>query len=344
MPPTDNKNRFNILSLKDAERQDLRAVLTAAGGADKPVAMAKQSEFVTAIVTPIREAILAGDTVGGIFTPGDYRQNPEVKYPVDIVTPGREQDFYAYTMPKHGLIPERRVEGDYLMVPTYKIANAVDVELEILRDANWSILNRMIEVFNFGFEKKRSDDGWQTILGAAVDRNIVVNDPDAGIGQFTPRLITLMKTVMRRNGGGNSTSPFRSRLTDLYASPEAVDDMRAWGLNLIPDAARERIYTSADGVMNVFGVNIHDLDEFGEGQEYQTYYAGTLAGQMAATDLEICIGLDRQREDSFVMPIRDDLQAFNDETKHRQGMFGMYGWMRLGFGVLDSRRVLIGSL
>ena len=48
-----------------------------------------------------------------------------------------------------------------------------------------------------------------------LDRNILVYDADAGAGQFTKRLVSLMKTVMRRNGGGNSvTAP--GRLTDLY--------------------------------------------------------------------------------------------------------------------------------
>jgi len=39
-----------------------------------------------------------------------------------------------------------------------------------------------------------------------------------------------MKTVMRRNGGGNSTSANRGQLTDLYVSPEAVEDIRNWEL------------------------------------------------------------------------------------------------------------------
>ena len=42
------------------------------------------------------------------------------------------------------------------------------------------------------------------LLAAGVDRNIVVFDSDADAGQFTKRLVSLMKTVMRRNGGGNS--------------------------------------------------------------------------------------------------------------------------------------------
>ena len=57
-----------------------------------------------------------------------------------------------------------------------------------------------------GFVKKMNDDGWHTLLAAGVDRNVLVFDADASNGQFTKRLISLMKTVMRRNAGGNSGS------------------------------------------------------------------------------------------------------------------------------------------
>ena len=82
-----------------------------------------------------------------------------------------------------------------------------------------------MEVLEASFVKKMNDDGWHTILAAGVDRNIVVFDSDAAAGQFTKRLVNLMKTVMRRNGGGNSSSNNRGQLTDLYVSPEAMEDL-----------------------------------------------------------------------------------------------------------------------
>jgi len=43
------------------------------------------------------------------------------------------------------------------------------------------------------------------------------------------------------------------------------------------------------------------------------------------------------------MPIREDMQMFDDPTLHRSGQAGVYGWMELGFAVLDTRRVILGS-
>ena len=191
-----------------------------------------------------------------------------------------------------------------------------------------------------------NDDGWHTLLAAGVDRNIVVYDSDAtSAGMFSKRLVSLMKTVMRRNGGGNSSSQNRGLLTDLYISPEAMEDIRNWGLDQLDEVTRREIYTAADGTLNrVFGVNLHDVDELGEGQEYEMFYESTLAASLPGSKTEIVVGLDLRKRDSFIMPVRQEVQIFEDETLHRQKRAGFYGWAEQGFAVLDNRRVLLGAL
>lgn len=341
---------------RDQEMQQLleKAVadLRALAGSDIAARDQAAANFVKAVETPLRKVLLSGDVIGGVFTPQDYTNNPRVEYPIDFLTPGGEKEHYAYVVPGQGRIPEKRVEGDYLMVPTYMIGNSIDCTLRYLRDANWPVLNRMLEVLEAGFVKKMNDDGWQTILAAAADRNILINDPNAAAGQFTPRLITLLKTFMRRNGGGNSGTMNRSRVTDIFMSPEAQDDVRAWDLSIVPDGVREAIYYASDDsseIINIFGVRLNAMDEFGEGQEYQLFYTnstatGGLAGSMASNDAEICVAIDRSREDSFVMPIRENIQVFEDNTMHRRNLFGLYARGEIGFSCLDSRRCLLASI
>jgi hypothetical protein len=197
-----------------------------------------------------------------------------------------------------------------------------------------------------GFTKKMNDDGWHTILAAGVDRNILVYDADATAGLFSKRLVSLMQTVMRRNSGGNSASVGRGRLTDIYLSPEALEDIRNWGVDQIDDVTRREIYNAAPDaavVTRVFGVNLHDLDELGEGQQYQNFFSGDLGGAVQGSDLELVVGLDQSMNDSFVMPVKQQLQVFEDPTLHRQQRAGYYGWAELGFGVLDNRRIILGS-
>ena len=66
-----------------------------------------------------------------------------------------------------------------------------------------------MQVLEASFVKKINDNGWHTMLTAGADRNILVFDGDASAGQFTKRLVSLMKVIMRRNGGGNTGSSVR---------------------------------------------------------------------------------------------------------------------------------------
>ena len=324
-------------------------LLKMSGSANKEQALAAQQELAKAIELPLRQGVLVGDIVNGIFEAIPMAPGTTSEFPLDLLAPGEEDEFVAYTNPGHGRIPERAVEGDYVMVPTYSITSSIDWLLRYAREARWDIVGRAVQVLEASFVKKINDDGWHTLLAAGVDRNILVYDADAAAGQFTKRAVSLMKTVMRRNGGGNTASISRSAMTDLYLSPEALEDIRNWGVDQVDEVTRREIYQASDGaaaITRVFGVNMHDMDEIGEGQEYQNFYTDQLSGTLSTspnTDVELLVGLDLGSNDSFVMPVKENVQVFEDDSLHRHQRAGMYGWAELGFAVLDNRRILLGS-
>ena len=323
----------------------LTELLVRCGSHKKEESLAANAEFAKALELPLRQGILNGDILDGIFEPIQLAPGSTPEFPLDFLAPGTEKDFVAYTIPNHGYIPQRHVEGDYVMVPTYDIGASIDYLLKYARDARWDVVGRAMEVLEAQFVKKMNDDGWHTLLAAGVDRNVVVYDSDGTAGQFTKRLVSLMKTVMRRNGGGNSTSLNRGMLTDLYVSPEAMEDIRNWGLDQIDEVTRREIYVANDGSVNrVFGINLHDLDELGVDQEYQLYYTNVLSATLPGSKLETVVGLDLRKRDSFIMPVRQEVQIFEDDTLHRQKRAGFYGWAEQGFAVLDNRRVILGAL
>jgi hypothetical protein len=315
------------------------------GDTDQNVAYAAQREFAKALELPLRKGVLLGNVLGDIFEVSPVEPGSSTEWPLDMISPGLEGEHVAYTNPGHGRIPERAVESDYVTIPTYSITSSIDYLLRYAREARWDIAARATQVMEAGFVKKMNDDGWHTLLAAGVDRNILVYDGDATSGLFTKRLVSLMQTVMRRNAGGNTGSSNRGRLTDLYVSPEALEDVRNWGLDQISDATRTAIYnTPGEGpVTNIFGVNLRDLDELGEGQEYQDFFLNGLGGAVEAADLELVVGMDQSTSDSFIMPVKQTLQVFEDPALHRQQRVGYYGWAELGFGVLDNRRIILGS-
>jgi hypothetical protein len=321
-------------------------LLVRSGNSDKSVALDAQREIAKALELPLRKGIMFGDVVTGIFEKMVLEPGSSPEFPLDLLAPGTERDYTAYTNPGHGRIPEKHVEGDYVMVNTYGITNSIDFLLRYAREARWDIVARAMQVLESGFVKKINDDGWHTVLAAAVDRNILVYDGDAAAGQFTKRLISLAKTVMLRNGGGNSVTA-TGRLTDLYSSPEAIEDVRNWGIDQLDEVSRREVYQSADSgapLTRIYGVNLNGLFEFGDGQEYQTFFTSDLGGSIGPnSDVELIVGLDLNARDSFVMPVKREVEIFEDEGLHRSQRQGYYGWAEIGFGVLDNRRVLAAS-
>lgn len=335
------------MGLKVATEQ-MKSLLRAAGSADPKESVKAQYQLAEALTLPLRQGVLSGPILGNIFEATSVDgTNSTVEYPLDLLSPGTEGDFVAFTIPNHGRIPGRHVEGDYIMIPIYDIGNGIEWNMKYSRDARWDIVSRALEVLRVGFTKKMSDDGWHTVLAAAADRNIIVYDADASAGQFTKRLVSLAKLTMRRNGGGNSNSVNRGLLTDLFVSPEAVEDMRSWGVDQVDDTTRRQIWLADDGSLNnIFSVNIQAYDEFGVGQEYELYLENDLSVSPVSTgsDVELGVGLDLRNRDSFIMPVKQEVQIFPDESMHRSRKMGYYGWAEQGFAVLDNRRTLLVSM
>ena len=331
---------------KERPSGEFLELLRRSGDSDKTVATQAQREIAKALETPLRKGVLFGDVVRGIYEAMPLEPGASPEFPLDLLAPGTEIDHIAFTNPGNGRIPEKHVESDYVMINTYGVTSSIDFLLRYAREANWNVVGRAMQVLESSFVKKMNDDGWHTLLAAAVDRNILVYDGDAGAGQFTKRLVSLMKTVMRRNGGGNSvTAP--GRLTDLYMSPEAIEDIRNWGIDQLDEVSRREIYVASDNgpqLTRVFGVNLHDLFEFGDGQEYQDYFLNDLGGSIEAADVELVVGIDQSANDSFVMPVKKEVEIFEDPALHRHQRQGYYGWAEMGFGVLDNRRIIAGSV
>jgi hypothetical protein len=263
--------------------------------------------------------------------------------------PGTEKEYIAYTIPNHGRLPERHIEGNVVTYSTYEIANTIDWLLKQARDGRIDVYQKCLEILRAGFVKKLNDDGFHALLAAAVERNVVVYDAAAAPGAFTKRLISLMQQVMRRSSGGNSTSLNRGRLTDIFMSPESLEDVRNWSSADIDEVTRREIFVNPDGTLNrIFGVTLHDIDEFGDGQEYQEYFLNELGGTLASGDVELVLGLDMTggpgANGTMIQPIREPLQVFRDTHMHRQRRDGLYSWMETGFFIADNRKFVLGSL
>lgn len=330
-------------------------LLKRTGSPDRAEAMAAMHALAQALQIPLRSALLNGDILDGIFAVETLDPGATAEYPLDFYQHNNnEDDFIAYTIPSEGAIPTRTIAGDSVTVSTYDVGNAIDWLLKYSRAARWNVVQRAMETFEAGFVRKMNTDGFRVIISAGAGRTDylggapMIVDSAATAGQFTKRLVSLMKTSMTRLAGGNSATQSRGQLTDLYISPEALEDIREWDRDEVDETTRREIFTASDDpatgpLARIYGVTLHPITELGVGQEFQNYFDDVLSGSMGASDEEIVVGLDLQENDSFVMPVKEPLTIFEDPALHRRRRAGVYGWQEHGFASLDGRRVILGS-
>ncbi len=340
---------------------EMNELLVKSGDHNWATAAEAQRHLAKAMTLPLNKGMLTGDIVSDIYSKQTFGPAQAIEYPLDFLTPGTEGVHVAYTSPGYGRIPERKIEGDYVMLQTYDLVSSIDFSLKYLKQARWDVVSRALEVLEGGFTRKKNTDGWRVILAAALGRNLIVYDDEVAPGFLGKRQFELMKTVMRRQAGGNSTSLNRGKMTRLYTSPEAMGDVRSWDLTIVDDFTRRDIFVNDDyGLLKVFGVELRDLDELGVGQEFQTYLTTTLGGTLPTpttgqyatgeqyfgeAKLEWCVGLDLSKDDgAFVNPVRQELEVFEDTQMHRSNRAGFYARWEGGFGQLESRRGLLGAI
>ncbi|KKM21486.1 hypothetical protein LCGC14_1634930 [marine sediment metagenome] len=333
-------------------------MLRRTGSSDRVVAEQAMAVLAKALQIPLRAALLHGDILAGIYATENLDPSATAEYPLDFYRQDNEDDHIAFTIPSEGAIPTRQVVGDEITVQTFDVGNAIDWALKYARQARWNIVARAMEVLEAGFVRKMNTDGMRVVISAGAGRtdfgggSPVVYDSAATAGQFTKRLVSLMKTSMTRLAGGNASSTNRGQLTDLYISPEALEDIREWDTDDVDDLTRREIFLAGDGqgtddlsgpLARIYNVMLHPITELGVSQEFQNYYTNTLSGSMGASDEEIVIGLDLTENDSFVLPVKEDVTVFDDPQLHRRRRAGVYAWREHGFAALDGRRCIIGS-
>lgn len=296
---------------------------------------------------PTKPVIYPGDIVSNIFTVDEIPPGTVAEYPVELTD---QTEYIAVEIPDDGALPERIVVTDNMMVRTFQYGHGVSWKQAYAKNGNVLAINKARTRFNKGFLKKLNNVGWYAILGAAVERGVVVVDSSATAGDFTRPLLTGMKRVMRRLGGGNSATNDGFKLTDLFISVEAMEKMLLWDTN--QTAATNIFNELLDMGFDTFklhGVNIHVMDELGVDStgtpyEYEAYLRTLGADPSTNSKQEFCIGLDLSHRDAFVMPVSERIQVVPLPSLLEKQRMGMQGWMQFGAAVLDARAVLLGAL
>jgi len=196
------------------------------------------------------------------------------------------------------------------------------------------------------------------LLGSRPAPIYEINPASTGAGYLSKELINKMMVGFKRTG---------RTLTDLYVSPEDAADIREWTDTDIDPVTRREIFQAA-GTGMIWNVSLHEVQHLGATGMYNINSSDSEYGKFLASGVTFnnysldnpnktnadgtinslgetqILGFDLSVNDSLVMPIRKDYEAYDDPTLLRIQKQGFFGWAELGFACLDSRMIGLGVI
>ena len=294
-----------------------------------------------------------------------------------------------------GGLPSSHVEGmKEVKIQTYRLDSAVSFNKRYARKARLDVVSKAIERMANEVLVKQERNAWAVLLKALIDAQTAPGQPDKNSATFSAathlkhvyrtvasasansfdlsHLNGLMTRIKRLNESfsGNTPVAAASGLTDLYLSPEVMEQIRAFSYNpvhtstgndVLPNSVREDVFRNA-GMASIYGVNLNEMVELGVGKKYNKLF-DTLAGSdnffladgstsgaaFTEADDQLIVGLDNSRG-SFVRPIARNgetgstFTALPDEQFNMYGgrveKTGFYGHLEEGRLVLDARSIV----
>ena len=85
----------------------VKDLIKRSGSMDAKVYEPAQYELAKALEMPLRQGVLVGDVVRNLYEAMVVQPGATVEFPLDLLAPGDEANFVAFTNPGNGRIPER---------------------------------------------------------------------------------------------------------------------------------------------------------------------------------------------------------------------------------------------
>jgi hypothetical protein len=352
-------------------------LVKAMGSSNKVQALEAQDAFAAFIAPVIQEVLLQAGTASAIYEDMTYDEDDSPSIPVDLYFGEPEGTFAVWQQTVAGGLPTQQI-GTFqeIKVSTYPLDSAISFDKRYVRKCRLDVVARGLERLSNDVLIKQERNAWYVVLKMLADAEtkgvnhvFKAQTPDVFQVEDINKAITLLK---RLNAAYNGATPVGNEgrgLTDLYVSPEVMEQIRGFAYNPVntrqavggttsiplTDSVRERIFNAA-GMTDIWGVTLHELLELGVGRKYNVLFDeiagsksfskpdGSSSAAFAASD-EILIGIDRSRR-SFIRTLAVNAEtggSFNlrpdDQFLARSGKVGFYGGLEEGRVGLDARAV-----
>ena len=354
------------LKLKNTPEQ---VELIKAMGSKSPLEAAQAMEAFAAFIGPVVQKVLSQAATNSlVYNDAPYDEDDSPSIPLDLYYDTNVNHVSVWSQSMAGGLPSSQVSGlQELKVATYRLDAAVSFLKRYARRGRLDVVSKAVERMSQEVLVKQERNAWAVILKAlaeastdGTDHVIDAADDNAFTVGDLSRLMTRQKRINASFAGG-TTSEFDGKgLTDLFISPEIMQEVRGFAYNpvntigtkgtgpvALPNNVREDIFRSA-GMSEIYGVVLHELNELGITKKYNNlfdvFYGGSTPAFNAGTD-EVVIGLDLSRE-AFIRPVAQQAESGgtftalpDDQFLSRQEKTGFYGFVEEGRVCLDSRAV-----
>lgn len=349
----------------------------------KNVTVAREAiEAVADFLGPvIKEILKTQGTVAKIYKDVEFDEDAEQSIPLDLFYNEGTGYVTVWSQNQAGGLPTSQTEGvKEIKFGTYRIDSAVSFNKKYARKSRLDVVSKSLEKMVQEVLIKQERNGWAVILKALAEAHTKTVNPVPGFTNDSKHivaaatantfvlkdlsgLITRIKRINESFSGNTPVQPYSNGITDLYISPEIKAQIRNFAFNPIDSSASNVVQNLTDdlknqiwnnaGMQSIYGINLIELIELGDGQKYNTLFDSFTAGQGVPgsnggawqnTD-QILIGIDNTRK-VFLRPISRSAESGGTFNVLPDGQFDMYGSRveKVGFyGFLEEGRLCLDA-
>lgn len=346
---------------------------------DKNSAVAAEARQAFAdFISPVINTVLLNKVTSNmVYQTIEFSEDDRPTIPVDLYLGTSENYIRVWSQNFPGGLPTNITQGlnEYTFT-TYRLDSAIAFENSYAKNARLDVVTAGMERMINELSVKQERNAWSPLLSAIATattngQSHLINATVAGQFQLDDlnRLWTKITRMYTSYVGGTPASPTPVGLTDLFVSPEIMEDVRAFAYNPmnvrggyksdgtesdqgnvpLPDSVRQNILNSG-GLSSIYNVTLHPLIEFGVGQKYNTLFDNFYQGSFNGSTQQLALGMDLSRP-VFLRPVVVDDDSGqgqvqvrpDDQFVARQEKFGFYSWVREGRVLLDDR-ALVGII
>jgi len=343
------------------------------------------------LMQPVLQGVLQqADTTGGFFTPFEFNEDDDPSFPLDPFRNLGDDYISLWSQEVAGGLPRNHVHlpTDEVKFATWRVDSAMSWDRKFNRKARLEIIAGFLTRLFQEILLKTDKNAWTTLMTALANASHPINGTATNhVFRATTKgtfdldelnhWFTLVRRLNQSWSGGTPVGNQGFGLTDIFTSPEFVQEIRslsynpvntkgannvtgtaASGVVTLSESERQRLFSKA-GVPDFMGVNLNILNEFGQG----TYAYNLLFNAAAAstsylnragaggavfdhTTEEIIFGVNNAAEPWAWRPIEQDGETSqdlrllpDDQYTTRGEVVGSYGYRQVGHLITDTRPI-----